>query len=280
MNGALATAVPVCTSNQLADFLNVDHEGEVRTIDDVGSLSSAKSADLAFCVYDDSDYVAESDAGVVICLPGIESVPGKSLLYAEDPRLSFVKAVNEFFLDPPDETTIHPAATVDEDAHIGERAWIGANVYIGPDVTIGDRCKIQAGTSIGGEGFGYFRDDSGQWLKQIHKGQVIVEDDVEIGSNCSIDRAVFDETVIGAGSKLDNLIHVAHNVTIGKDVWIADTASINGSVTIGDGVRIHPNASIADHITVGDRAEIGLNAGVLSDVDADTTVVGTPAKPI
>lgn len=272
--------MPQIPSNEIADFLDLDHGGEVVAVSDVGSIESAGANSLTFCVYEDDSYIKESNAGVIICPPRIGDVSQKTLLYSPQPRLDFVLAVNEFFMEWPDQTEIHSTAVISEDAKVGDQCIIGPNVYIGPHVRIGNRCKIQAGTSIGGEGFGFFPDDDGILHKQIHKGMVIIDDNVEIGSNCSIDRAVFDETVIGSGTKMDNLIHIAHNTKIGENVWIADMVGIQGSVNVENRVRIHPNASIADHTNVGEDAEIAMNAAVIDDVAAQDTVAGVPAKSI
>jgi UDP-3-O-[3-hydroxymyristoyl] glucosamine N-acyltransferase len=231
-------------------------------------------------VYDDPSYISASDADVVICSQEIPSFEEKTLIRSANPRLDFVIVVNEYFKQWPSESHIHPSAVIADESNIGEQCVIGPNVYIAPNVTIGDRAKIQAGTSIGGEGFGFFPDDDGKLHGQIHEGGVVIGDEVEIGSNCSIDRAVFDTTRIGDGTKMDNLVHIAHNVTIGEDVWIADTAAIQGSVTIGDRVRIHPNCSIADHSKIGEGAEIAMCSAVLDEVDEGEVVAGVPAEPI
>jgi len=268
------------SSIKIAEYMDIGHDGEEIYVTQVGSLGSADNCSLAFCVYDDDSYIQSTNAGAVICLPELSKVEGVTQLRSSNPRLKFAQVVNMFFTEWPENTIIHPTATVADDAEIGNKCIVGPNVYIAPGVTIGDSCKIQAGTSIGGEGFGFSGGEDGELYGQVHKGGVVIGDQVEIGSNCSIDRAVFDSTIIGSGTKMDNLIHIAHNVDIGEDVWIADTAAIQGSVTIGDRVRIHPNSSIANHVTVERDAEIAMNAGVLNDVPANHTVAGTPAKAI
>jgi UDP-3-O-[3-hydroxymyristoyl] glucosamine N-acyltransferase len=267
-------------STKIASYLNLEHDGKEIIITGVGSLDSAEPHELAFCLYDNKSYISASEAKVVICPPAIPSLDGKTLIRSTNPRLDFVIAVNEYFKQWPSESQIHPTAVIADEADIGEQCVIGPNVYIAPNVTVGDRTKIQAGTSIGGEGFGFEADDDGELHGQIHEGEVVIGDEVEMGSNCSVDRAVFDTTRIGDGTKMDNLIHIAHNVTIGEDVWIADTAAIQGSVTIGDRVRIHPNCSIADHSKIGEGAEIAMCSAVLDEVDEGEVVAGVPAEPI
>lgn len=268
------------SSKELADYLHLEHFGAEVMLSGLNSLSSATGDEVAFCVHPDQSYLRSSDAGVVICLPDIAEATSATTIPSENPRLDFIRAADHYFSDWPSTTQIHPEAVVSEEANVGDRCIIGPNVYVGPNVSIGSRCKIQSGTSIGGEGFGFFPDESGKLHGQIHQGVVDIGDDVEIGSNCSIDRAVFDNTSIGNGTKIDNLVHVAHNATIGEDVWIADTVAIQGSVTIGNSVRMHPNSSVADHVEVGENAEIGMNAAVLEDVPSGDTVAGIPAKSI
>jgi UDP-3-O-[3-hydroxymyristoyl] glucosamine N-acyltransferase len=272
--------MPDVSSSEIAEFLNSKQVGNTVSISGVNSLTSATPDEMAFCVYSASSYILESDAGLVIAPTTIHDELDTTIIESANPRLDFVKIVDKYFSTWPSETQIHPTAVVSDEADVGEQCIIGPNVYIAPCVSVGDRCKIQSGTSIGGEGFGFFPDGTGKLYGQIHQGKVVIEDRVEIGSNCSIDRAVFDKTIIGSGTKMDNLIHVAHNVIIGEDVWIADTAAIQGSVKIGDRVRIHPNSSVADHVTVGDGAEIAMNAAVLEDVPAEDTVAGVPAASI
>ncbi|WP_158237469.1 DapH/DapD/GlmU-related protein [Halegenticoccus soli] len=246
----------------------------------VDSLDGATRTDLAFSVYDDPERIEASDAGLIICPETTPDVPGRPLIRTADPKLAFVRVAREFFARSIDETEIHPTAVVEDGAEVGERCRIGAHVYVGDAVTIGDDCRIHAGTVVGEAGFGFARDRTGRPLRQVHDGEVVIEDGVEIGANCSIDRAVFGETVVGEGSVLSGGIHIAHQVKIGENVSIAYGSGVSGSTEIGDGVVVHPHVSVAGHLTVGDGAELGIGSTVLDDVPPDTTVVGTPARPI
>jgi UDP-3-O-[3-hydroxymyristoyl] glucosamine N-acyltransferase len=161
--------------------------------------------------------------------------------------------------------SIHPSAVVADDASIapfvsvGERVRIGAGAIIEPNVTIlrdcevGDRVRIGAGTVIGCEGFGY--EHHGKRYRHIpHKGRVLIEDDVEIGANCTIARAKKEETRIGAGTKIDALVHIAHNVVIGRNCIIIAQVGIAGSARIGDNVILAGQVGIKDHVIVGDNS--------------------------
>jgi UDP-3-O-[3-hydroxymyristoyl] glucosamine N-acyltransferase len=140
--------------------------------------------------------------------------------------------------------------------------------------------KIGKNTVIGGDGFGYARDTDGMLVKMPHQGNVIIEENVEIGSNTCIDRAVIGSTVIGAGTKIDNLVHIAHGVKIGKNCLIVAGAVIGGSCEIGDNCFIGINASVKNKVKIGNNVTIGMGAVVLKDVPDGATVVGNPGRII
>lgn len=268
------------TSTEIAEFVGGGHAGPETTVDGVDALDSAGPDDLAFCIYDDPAYLRASDAGVVLCPPGLESDGGRTLVLASDPKLAFVRAANEFFVDRLAETQVHPTAVVEEGATIGERTLIGPQVHVADCVEIGDDCTIRAGAVLGSDGFGFARDPSGRLHRQIHQGRVVIGDDVEIGPNSSIDRAVFDETVVERGAKISGQVHLAHQVRIGRETTVAYGSGFAGGSAVGERTTIHPHVAVATDVTIGDDAEVGMNAGVLSDVPDETTVVGTPARPI
>lgn len=268
------------SSLELAELVNQSHHGPESNISGVNSIDIATDTELAFWERETTSEVESSGAGCVICLPSVSQNVSRTCISSPQPRIDFLKIVNRLYRTPPETTDIHSSAVIEDGAKIGDQCQIGPNVYIGENVTIGDRVKIQAGTSIGGEGFAFARDDEGELWGQIHSGTVSIEDDVHIGSNCSIDRAIFKETRIGRGTKLDNLIHIAHQANIGEHVWMAYNVGISGTVSIGDRTMIHPNAAVGMRVDVGQDATIAMNSAVLDDIDDGTTVAGVPAKPI
>ena len=270
------------TSQDIATFLDAPHWGEDVRLSGVASLSNAGSRDLAFSRYDTATPIQQSEAGAVLCPPAIPTIDGATQIPVDNPRLAYAKISERYFRDSlPDQWTgIHPRSVIHDDAQIGEHTRIGANVWIGPTVEIGANCIIRPGTVIGGAGFGFERDEGGQPHRLAHRGSVRIESNVEIGPNCSIDRAVFDDTVIGRHTKLSSQVHIAHQVTIGEATLLTCGVECCGGATIGHRVTVHPSACIAEGVSVGDDAEIGMNSTVIDDVTPGVTVVGTPAKPL
>jgi UDP-3-O-[3-hydroxymyristoyl] glucosamine N-acyltransferase len=195
-----------------------------------------------------------------------------------------------------DDVTIGPYAVIGEGASIGDRCWIDAHAVVGagvavgmdarifPAVTVysgtslGARVIVHAGARLGSDGFGYvFR--NGVHDKIPHVGRCVIEDDVEIGANTTIDRGSIDDTVIGVGTKIDNLVQIGHNVRVGRLCLILAQVGIAGSVRIGDGVVIAGQAGIGGHSTIGSGARIGGQAGVFGDVPGGETWSGYPARP-
>ena len=177
-----------------------------------------------------------------------------------------------------DGVTIGAHCVIGEDASIGERArlWPGVTIY--PGAKIGARTIIHSGARIGSDGFGYvFRD--GAHNKIPHVGRCIVGDDVEIGANTTIDRGSIDDTVVGSGTKIDNLVHIAHNVRIGEKCLLMAQVGVAGSVTIGDGAIVAGQAGITGHISIGAGARVAAQAGVFGDIPAGESWSGYPARP-
>lgn len=253
---------------------------------------------LTFCKIlgqDASEVIIDSKADVVICHR--ESYLGgtdKTLIKVDNPRLAFMRIVSAFFLPKP-EPSIHPTAVIRAQAEIGENVTIGSQCYVGQAVVgantvlsegvivldgvkIGKSVKIGPGTVIGGDGFGYERNEHGELEKFPHIGGVVIEDFVEIGCNTCIDRGSLGDTRIRARAKIDNLVHIAHNVDVGEDAAVIALAIIGGSVRIGSKAWIAPSAVIRNQISIGENATIGLGAVVTKDVDANSTVLGNPAK--
>lgn len=191
---------------------------------------------------------------------------------------------------------IGPFVVIGEDVEIGAGTKIHAGCFVGPGaktgkncvlfpgvnlldrVTLGDRVRIMSGTVIGSDGFGY-EFEKGHWSKIPQSGMVTIEDDVEIGANCAIDRARFGTTRIGRGTKIDNLVHVAHNVQVGHDSLLIAQAGIAGSAMLGHHVIVAGQAGVGGHVHVGDGAKIAGGSGITSDVEPGSDVWGMPHLP-
>lgn len=194
------------------------------------------------------------------------------------------------------DVTIEPFACVGDGAVIGDGAWIGPHCDVGPGVrlgahvrlvshatlypgtVLGDRVVLHAGTRVGSDGFGYAYAD-GVHRKIPHVGGCVIESDVEVGANCTIDRGSIGDTVIGAGTKIDNLCHIAHNVRIGRLCLLMAGVGISGSTTLGDGVIMAGQSGAAGHLTIGDGARIAARGGAACDIPAGETWSGFPARP-
>jgi len=184
-----------------------------------------------------------------------------------------------------DGVTIGDRSVVDAGACVGEGVVIGAdcvihsNATLYRDIMLGNRVIVHSGTVIGSDGFGYAQD--GQTRVKIPQvGTVVVEDDVEIGANGASDRSTLGATVIKRGTKIDNLVQIAHNVVIGENTVVCGLAGISGSVTIGDNVTIAGQVGMADHVTIGSNATIGAQSGVSKSLDGGQYYLGSPAVPI
>ncbi|MDH3198178.1 MAG: UDP-3-O-(3-hydroxymyristoyl)glucosamine N-acyltransferase [Candidatus Krumholzibacteria bacterium] len=174
-------------------------------------------------------------------------------------------------------TTILCGTFIGEGAEIGEECLLYPNVTVREGTVVGDRVIVQPGAVIGADGFGFAKDGS-RHHKVPQIGRVIVEDDVEIGANTCIDRATTGETRVHRGTKIDNLVQVAHNVIVGEDCVIAAQAGISGSTELGRNVTLAGQAGLVGHITIGDNAVVGAQGGVTKSIPPDTTVSGYPAR--
>ena len=237
---------------------------------------------------------------------------GKPTLLIGNPRLAFAKVMEYFQPALLPEPGIHATASIAADAHIGENvtireyacighhARVGDNTVIYPHVVIGDgaqigencilhpsvvinhhvhigqRVRVHAGSVLGGDGFGYVL-DGGKHYKVPQLGTVIIEDDVEIGANVCIDRAMMGATRIGAGTKIDNLVQIAHNCQIGRNCILCGQVGLSGSVIVEDNVVMAGQAGLADHVKIGKGAVIAAKAGIMADVAAGDVVLGSPA---
>ena len=196
----------------------------------------------------------------------------------------------------PADATIEAYAVVGDGVQIGARAWIGSHCVIGAGVTIGDdvrlhpmvtlcsgtqlgsRVAVHSGARLGNDGFGYlFRE--GRHTKIPHVGRCLIGDDVEIGANTAIDRGSVDDTVIGAGTKIDNLVHIAHNVRLGRLCLVMAQVGIAGSARVEDGAILAGQVGVAGHVVIGARATLAGQAGVFGNIPAGETWSGYPARP-
>jgi UDP-3-O-[3-hydroxymyristoyl] glucosamine N-acyltransferase len=175
--------------------------------------------------------------------------------------------------------TIHPGSFVGEGSIIDEDTVVHANVSIGSGISLGKRVIVHSGTVIGSDGFGFVT-DGGRHHKVPQVGGVIIEDDVEIGANCAIDRATLGNTMIKKGTKIDNHVHIAHNCTIGEHCLFAAQTGIAGSTTIGNYVVFGGSVGVGDHVKVGDRVMAGGKAVIVQDVEAGQVIAGFNAMPL
>jgi UDP-3-O-[3-hydroxymyristoyl] glucosamine N-acyltransferase len=262
------------------------------------------------------DALGKTRAGAVIVRPDMAAgVPETAVaIVTEEPYPAWARVAALFHPLPPAASGIHPSAVVDPSAQIDALAEIGALAVIGARVEIGPRCRIGAGVTIGDgvrlgrdcrigaqaslshallgdrvcvlpgarigqDGFGFAVTPTGL-LSVPQLGRVILENDVDIGANTTIDRGSLQDTVIGAGSRLDNLVMIAHNVRLGRACVIVSQVGISGSTILEDHVMIAGQAGMTGHLHVGRGARIGAQAGVMADVPAGAEVVGSPAQPV
>lgn len=178
-----------------------------------------------------------------------------------------------------DGTIVYPCTVIGDDCEIGSHSILYANVTLRERSILGNNVIVHSGTVIGSDGFGYVQSE-GKHHKIPQVGRVVIEDDVEIGANVSIDRATLKETRIKRGTKLDNLIHVAHNVVIGQDVVMAGQVGVSGSTEIGDNVMVAGQVGFTDHIKIGKNTMIGAQSGISKNLPPDGLYFGSPARPL
>jgi UDP-3-O-[3-hydroxymyristoyl] glucosamine N-acyltransferase len=303
------------TVSQIADKVQGEVVGDGSAeLTGFAPADCAGPGDLTFA--EKSAYVAAAEASqaTAILVTGEVTSSKKVLIRVPNPRVAVARLLPLFF--PPDQqtpgidpgATISPSAEIDPTAYVGPGCVIGARArigarsalmggnHIGRDCQIGDdvclfpnvviyakcrighRVSIHAGTVIGSDGYSYVF-DAGRHRKMLQVGNVIIHDDVEIGANAAIDRGALGATVIGQGTKIDNLVHVAHNVTIGRHCLVMGQVGFAGSTHLGDYCVIASQSGIAGHLKLGNQATVGAKSGVMRDIPDQGTVLGIPAAP-
>ncbi len=297
----------------LAEFLDCDIEGDGDLrIGGFGSLEGGREDELGFLR--DARAVAAVEASRVAALlaPADVSLGGRAVLRSAHPTRDFARLVSEFapaarppvgispgaHVDPsarvaPDaavaagaivgpgcrvgaRSVLESGATLTARVEIGEDCWIHAGSVLREDTEIGDRVVLQPGVVLGGDGFGLLADERGRPVAMPQRGRVVIEDDVEIGANTTVDRATLDETRIRRGAKLDNLVQVAHNCDIGEDALIVAQTGLAGGTVVGAGAIVMAQVGSAGHLRIGAGAFVGARTGLHRDVPDGSRVFGSP----
>jgi len=274
----------------------------------------ARAGDLTFAESGEYFAAAEKSAATAIIADGNAASATKIVIRVKNPRVAFAKALELFFTEPHLAAGVHPSASVaatayiDPTAHIGPNCVIGENAKIGagamllsgvsighdssigeevklfhnvtiyPRTQIGRRVRIHANSVIGSDGFGYVL-DAGVHRKVLQVGDTVIGDDVEIGAGCTIDRGALGSTVIGKGTKIDNVVHIAHNVEIGEHCILCAQVGIAGSAKVGNYVVMAGQVGIAGHLKIGNQVTVGSKSGVMHNIPDGETWLGTPAQP-
>jgi UDP-3-O-[3-hydroxymyristoyl] glucosamine N-acyltransferase len=306
--------MPITTA-QVAAHVRGEVVGDGSTqLTGIASVDSAQAGNLTFAETETHFAAAERGQAAAILVTGPFVSSGKVLIRVANARVAVARLLPIFFpsesprsgVDP--SATIDPSAQIDSTAHVGPycvvgpRARLGARSvlmagnHIGHDCKIGDdvclfpnvvvyaksqighRVTIHAGTVIGSDGYSYVLDE-GRHRKMLQVGNVVIGDDVEIGANAAIDRGALGPTVIGEGTKIDNLVHVAHNVVIGRHCLIMGQVGFAGSTRLGDYCVIASQSGVAGHLKLGNQATVGAKSGVMRDIPDRGTVLGIPAMP-
>ena len=307
------TVEPHWDISEILSYLRIDFSLEGapgKTFHHVRSLGEATGNDLTFCSSASEKAVADvtrSKGGVILCskeLKGqLHAASGTQLVFLDNPRRAFVTVVTELQqrIRPRNNwgrAMIAPTAVIAPSAKIGVNSEIGNFVVVGENCIVGDGCRIhdrvtigancrlgkncviQSGVTIGEDGFSYERYDSGHLKQFPHFGAVIIGDDVEISANVNIARGSLTDTFIGSGTKIDALVHIAHNVRIGSNCQLTGGTVIGGSAIVGDSCWTGLNSTIKDHARLGDNVIVAAGACVIHEVPDGDIVAGVPAKSI
>lgn len=303
------------TANEIARQLGGEVAGDPSVeLSGFAPADRARPGDLTFA--ENSDYFlrAEKSAASAIIVDGSFTSGDKVLIRVPNARIAFAKVLAIFFPEPKFSAGVHPTAVVsssalvDSTAHVGPNCIIGEKVKIGADsvlqggnhvgadcqigrdvnlfprvalyarTEIGNRVRIHSGTVIGSDGFGYV-EDGGIHRKVPQIGNVIIHDDVEIGANVTVDRGALGPTVIGKGTKIDNLVQIAHNVVLGEHCLVVSQVGVAGSTKIGNYVILAGQAGVAGHLRIGDRVSVAAQSGVMNNIPDGQKWLGSPAQP-
>ncbi len=292
------------TAQEIAAYLGAATPSSRAIILRVSAVERAEGDSLVFAT--DQHSLAQalaSPAGLILANTSLQAPAPEDgrLVWVKDARFAFAQAAC-LIVPSPAATGVHPTAVLGEDVQIGPSVSIGPGAVIGDHVTLGEGCTIQArvviyphtslgarvlvqaGAVLGSTGFGYVRAPAtGEYFAFPQQGRLVIEDNVEIGANTTVDRGALGETRIGRGSKLDNLVHVGHNVRIGRNVMIAAQTGISGSSVIEDGAIIAGQVGIAEHVTIGAGVILGAKCGVPTGKKirgSGEVFWGIPARPI
>lgn len=308
--------MPAFTVSEIARRIGARIEGDPeREITGVAPIDAAGGSDLAFLEREALvSHLEDRAPGAVLVRDGVDIPESIVALRVDAPQLAFIRVVGLFHPPPPTRPGIHGTAIVGPGVRLGAAITLGPHVVLGPRSSIGDRTEIaagafvgegsrigrdcrvgpgvsildgsvlgdrvlvHAGARIGSDGFGFVDTAEGA-VKIPQVGGCVIGDDVEIGANSTIDRGALGDTTIGARTKLDNLVHVGHNVRIGEDCMIVAQVGIAGSTRIGSGVALAGQAGIAGHLEIGDGARVSARSAVFKDVPPGETYGGYPARP-
>lgn len=278
----------------IADFIDADLKGnKIAEATGINEIHKVENGDLVFVDHPKYyDKCVNSEASFIIIDKPTTFPEGKSLLIVDNPFEAYCKIVNHFNPFTPALKSISDTSFTGEDTFIYPNVFIGNKVIIGksciiyPNVTImdnciiGDRVIIQSGTVIGSDAFYYNTKKNREvWYKKMPScGRVIIEDDVEIGAGCTIDRGVSHDTIIGAGTRFDNQIHIGHDTVIGRNCLFASQVGVAGAVEIKDGVTLWGQVGVSKTLTVGENATVYAQSGVPASLEGNTVYFGSPVE--
>jgi UDP-3-O-[3-hydroxymyristoyl] glucosamine N-acyltransferase len=310
--------VRTLTAAAIAELSGGELRGDpTTTVAAVAPLYRAGSRDLTFLASGRyAPFLAKASPGILLVTPELADLPGgaQARIVVGKPQEVLLTLLPRLYQPPPRHPGVHdsarlgrgvrvgadvsigPYVVIGDGASIGDRVTLGAHVVVGegvaigqesrlyphvtlyPGTSLGERVIAHAGVRLGSDGFGYVFGD-GAHRKIPHVGRCIIQDDVEIGANSTIDRGSIDDTVIGAGTKIDNLVQIGHNVSVGKLCLVMSQVGLAGSTRVGDGCILAGQVGVSGHLEIGDGARLGAQAGVFGDIPAGETWSGYPARP-